>query len=321
MQKNVTKTRDIRFDVARIVATLLIVMCHVPASPFAEAEPDSAVQWVKQFFYNPVGALALFFFLSGYFTPWYTPARKLLLRSFGLFIPYVVWNTVFILGVHDALTFSRIYGIGADGLCADYPLWFVRDLILMTIVLTLLGRGVWGLTVISFTFAALGLCWPPFPSGWVLLPSPSNVFFFSLGASLGRVPRDTMARAMCWVGGVGSVFGVLSIAGLSISGNPLLALIPGCIPMVISLLLTQTAEHNRRLIELLARASFLCYCVHAGALIVIGWGVQCVWPAILETEFVYAVLPFLIYAMSCIGYLVMRHYAPFLLPILAHDRR
>ena len=320
MQGNVTKARDVRFDVARIVATLLIVMCHVPSSPFAEAEPGCAVQWVRRFFYNPVGALALFFFLSGYFTPWYTPARKLLLRSLGLFIPYVVWNTVFIVGVHDELTVSRIYGIGADALCADYPLWFVRDLIVMTLMLALLGRGVWVLTVISFIFAAAGLCWPTFPGGWILLPTPSNVFFFAFGASLGRVSRNTMARAMCWVGGVGCVFGVLSIADLRVSGNPLLALIPGCIPMACALPVARVAERYRGWVGLLGRSSFLCYCVHAGALIVIGWGVKCVYPPLLEADIVYAVLPVVIYALCCMGFLFMQRYTPVLLPILAHER-
>lgn len=314
------KARDVRFDVARIVATLLIVMWHVPSSPFAVAEPGSAVLWVMQFFFNPVGALALFFFLSGYFTPWYTPARKLLLRSFGLLVPYIIWNTVFIVGVHDELTFSRIYGTGADGLCADYPLWFVHNLILMTLLMALLGRCVWVLAVISFVYAALGFCWPTCPGGWILLPQPADVFFFTLGASLGRVSKDTMARAMGWVGVVGCVFGLLSIAGVRISGNTLLALIPGCIPMTCALLPVRAAERCRGVVELLGRTSFLCYCVHAGALIVIGWGVKHIYPPLLEADIVYAVLPVGIYALCCIGFLFMQRYTPVLLPVLARER-
>ncbi|OQA88867.1 MAG: Acyltransferase family protein [Lentisphaerae bacterium ADurb.Bin242] len=155
-----------KFDssVADLKALLLfgVVVNHAWAASQYIVTPQWPPMPVWNFFSNVliISGLPVFFFLSGYFAPtesfsFFSPEyRKLLRKKFsGLFIPYLLWNALFIvLFLLAARFFPRIgarvesfqlenvsgilcslLGIGRRPI--DAPLWFIRDLMLIFAVL------------------------------------------------------------------------------------------------------------------------------------------------------------------------------------------
>lgn len=119
-------------------------------------------------------ALLLMFFLSGYLFWSREYAYRVMLKKKvkGLLLPYLIWNTaVFFfylagakagliqnLGIYlragdnPLLVLVRIYtGWGAQGYPAAYPLWYMRDLMLLMLVSPLLAFCMKRIPVVSLT--------------------------------------------------------------------------------------------------------------------------------------------------------------------------
>lgn len=119
-------------EIARLIATLIVIMQHVPCGPWV------ANEWL-------IGpALALFFLLSGFFN-----ASKLAQmdavwlwnRMKGILLPYLFWCFVYWCGT--CFTWEdggilRVFGVGYAPMLT--PMWFLRDLMMFTLLSFLLQK-------------------------------------------------------------------------------------------------------------------------------------------------------------------------------------
>lgn len=310
--------RAIWLDVSRVFATLFIVYFHMSISGLpASAQPD-AVAAGKHLLRIPGGTLLFFFMVSGYFCKPGMAWGKWWQRVVSLVAVYVSWNLATAPFLHDEPTLGRIFGIGQGcPFCADYPLWYVRALVLMMLTLPLFRRCVWLYALLALGFVLWGNSWHCSVMEAIPYPHPHDVLAFALGSLFSYVPLERMRRfflytlplwlaycagdyALGWnIPHLGDFCGAFLLAGLGAA----LAAWPAA---------------GRRIAGW-ADASFLCYAVHAGVLLVAGTALARFCPAAAACPVVYVLLPVLVYAGSMGGMWLMRRYAPALLPWLAHS--
>lgn len=183
-----------------------------------------------------------FFVFSGYFflrflkdqdfnARWVAGKWKKRIRS--LLIPFLLWNTLMVViillknEVFDWLALGKNAGEMQDVLNGplywfftgpiDFPLWFLRDLMLMSLLAPLLylvfKRFPWvSLAVLVLVYLSP---WDPF------IPTMRSIFFFSLGAWLGTTKRNMLAlcRKVKIPAAIGMV--ILLLAATKQVGRPL----------------------------------------------------------------------------------------------------
>lgn len=206
--------RDPSIDIARLCAAFLIVLFHAGESYSMAGGPDFAGSppWMIVGDLSLWGRVPFFFFLAGCFA-----ARSLAKagasssdfiskRLKGLGIPYLFWNAVSLAMLWVALragasftggpvldagaAFAKLTGIGA--LPANGPLWFVRDLILVSLIAPFLRKlGPW-LLIPSVALIIL----PEIPREWMELgcPRPSSFGYFGIGMLLHYLPKGTFGK-------------------------------------------------------------------------------------------------------------------------------
>lgn len=312
-------------DAARVLATLLIVIFHIPSSGFFRAASPHESAWFLLHFYGSAGAVIAFFFaVSAYLTPVRPHLRKVVAKVTALAIPYIIWNLICAFGLRDEASLGRIFGFGSpDALCADYPLWFVRDLIFLLLLMPLYER-ISGLVV---AISALLLLCPPPP--WlpdflasIPLPRVESWLFFSAGLVARRLTADTwrrliLASSPLWLG--------LSCAALFIRmPQPELFSFVNIFSLLATGILLERCVRERlwagEALRLSAKASFLCYAAHAPILIILGKAAAQLCPGTGTQSWPALAIPLLIYAASIAAYRLMLSYSPCLLPLLAHSR-
>lgn len=125
-------------------------------------------------------AMPMFFFISGYLFfdnvekwDWQTYLQKMKRRIKTLLIPYLVWNLLMAVKLR-AFSFSIFWEP------ANMPLWFLRDLIVVSMFTPIIYIGVrklgWWILLLLLPVYATGI--------WVIQPGPTPyaVCFFTLGA-------------------------------------------------------------------------------------------------------------------------------------------
>ena len=160
-------------------------------------------------------AVPVFFIMSGYLffsnvKEWNLTVykSKILRRVKTLLIPYLIWNLLMVLKLK---TFSwsffwnyipeagkQIDWFGSEHYLvapANMPLWFLRDLIVVSLLTPIIYIGVrkvgyWLIAVLTILYLS-GVC--PFISGL----SAYAVYFFTLGSFLGIRKHDLIETAMC----------------------------------------------------------------------------------------------------------------------------
>lgn len=208
----------------RFPLIVLVVLIHsnpgdlvFTGIPMFNQENFQIYESVRFFFSNIVFSVAVpaFFFISGFlfffkidkFTPsvYWSKIRK---RGRTLLIPYLFWNAVIIalfwlsqtflpeltsgksLLVKDysVLDWFRAFWNGNDGRPVDYPLWFIRDLMVVVLCSPIIYLGVKYLRL--FFIIPFGLLW--FSSFWISVTGfgPDAFFFFSLGAYYGITKKN-----------------------------------------------------------------------------------------------------------------------------------
>ena len=187
----------------RFVMACMVVLLHASGKGVLGHDPFSYIRIVFAHGICRV-AVPVFFVVSGYlfFTKlqiWDTPTwiEKVKKRIHSLLIPYIVWNTIalfafFFYAILRArlngdipITFPAFFqqqkGLmylwnTSNGSPIDYPLWFIRDLILIVLGSPLIyyflkKLGIYGLILLLLAF-------------FLFNRFPQGLLFFSLGAYL-----------------------------------------------------------------------------------------------------------------------------------------
>lgn len=120
-------------EIARLLATLVVIMQHIPSGGF----PPN--QWL-------IGpALATFFLLAGYFSASRLEGpgggTRTVRRLLSLLRPYLFWCAAYWLAAGMPLSagsLPSVFGLGACPMLT--PMWFLRDLMIFTLAAFLLFR-------------------------------------------------------------------------------------------------------------------------------------------------------------------------------------
>lgn len=319
------KRRMVWLDIARVLATLLIILFHVPSSAFFRGASPHDPAWCLLHFYGSAGAaIAFFFAISAYLTPVRPHLRKVASKVVALAIPYIIWNLICAPGLRDELSLGRIFGLGSpDALCADYPLWFVRDLIFLLLLLPLYER----FSALVAAASALLILIPqarlmPEFAASIPLPRAESWLFFSAGLLARRLPSETwrrliLASAPLWLG--------LSLVSLFMAApHPELFAFINIFSLLATGILLEKAIKGQpqanEALRLSANATFLCYAVHAPILLVLGKATARLSPSLASQSWPTLALPLLIFAGSVAAFRLLQTRAPRLLPLLAHAR-
>ncbi|WP_165247200.1 acyltransferase family protein [Paludisphaera soli] len=279
-----------RLDLIRFPMILAVVYIHAHVhSHVVKSIPGAVEPFAPQvFLQNLISevlarvAVPLFFALSGYlfFLGFDGSAasfgRKFRSRFWSLVVPYVFWNlairAVFVAsgGRESTQLLDGGYvhflasSLGSEKFPAVYPLWFIRDLILLVAASPLvyaLIRLAGGPVV-----AALAACWAT--EAWPTdIPSIEGVFFFTLGGYGGLQKIDPFAvdRFGPWVL---AAYAPLAIVDAFLVGTPSDRLVhPAAIlvGLFAALYATKAAIWNDRLgraLAWLAPSTFFVFAAH-----------------------------------------------------------
>lgn len=302
---------------------------------------------VYEFISHGVSACAvpLFFVLSGYLffatvKEWsikcYLRKQKNRMRS--LVAPYLFWNTLLLTFFFLVQTFIPQMTSGSHMPIAEYgtkeflmaywdlgegspicgPMWFVRDLILfsmLTIFLyPIISRKVIGLFVVILIF---------------FLPSPINaIFYFALGAWLGfhKIDFLLLCRKMGRMLAIPYLVVLIAMTVLAINNVKLgwLTSVSAILGMIVFVCLIDITIKNKRceaFLTSLSDSSFFVFAAHQAPLLML-----CkLWAgAIPASDGVmisgYFILPFMMIVLCLTAYYIIKRYTPFLLTIMTGGR-
>ena len=308
----VMEPRAIWVDVARVLATLLIVLYHMPSSAFNVDSCPVFLRFIGDCFGSAGGPLVFFFAVSGYFTPPELRWGKRLRRIVMLLTVYMVWNGLYATGLNDERTFIRIFGFMGNP-CADYPLWYVFALVELLIVQCVVRRFLPLMVLVLLGLVLYGQGWLVPIEQYVTIPAPFYALAFFVGSCCSRIPLERLRKSF--------LYGLPLFAVLAVMLEPseIHAFVAACLLLSVGSLLQCCWEKGARFVANLAPAAFLCYTIHAG--IILGSSVLLArfCPSLLASDVLYGILPFCIYALSVVLYQGMRKWTPALLPIAAYS--
>ena len=288
-QKEISQLESSTISVLRFVLMVLVVFVHAPRVEYGGGSHILSVVFSQGI---ACMAVPLFFIISGYLFcrglqdgwRWDLYVEKLKNRFYSLFVPYILWNLISaiylvlpcFLGLnHDGWDGVKNWIVQHDGVWGvlwgipiNYPLWFLRDLMVMVVISPLLYY------LIKWTRGWVLLCYFAvyLYEGTPLVPgfAPESFLYFSIGLflfmrgkSLLCFPRNSVIVSIilfCLLLVLETYFFVEENKNISLLVRKIME-IPGCIVLlyVISALLTkQIISPN----PFLTKASFFIFVAH-----------------------------------------------------------
>lgn len=273
-------------------------------------------------------AVPTFFFMSGYlffvnferfsFGTW---SKKIKSRFHSLLIPYILWNIIayvyFIMLKHQSISIEGLLA-KIDFMFfhpADFPLWYVRDLMVLvcfTPVIYYLSKYLYGIAMLPIVIAYLFL--PEFSVGFL---SFSSFFFFILGSffclnGLSFRSVTPWIRRIIYAVAIG--LGVLMIITYGNREENLWALF-----LLIGVLAIILLLYNNRfnVCNVLVSSSFFVYASHRIGATGIAKSLFMWIPNEGCSQFVsYVIAPMFTYLICTLGYVILRKYVPSVFVIL-----
>ncbi len=290
-------------ETARLLATLVVIMQHVPSGGF----PPN--QWL-------IGpALATFFLLAGYFSASRLEGHEAAAwtgrRLLSLLMPYLFWCAVYWLAAGMPLSCgfpAAVFGLGACPMLI--PMWFLRDLMVFTLAAFLLFR----FRPVLYTLGLFCL----FLHRWddsLVWPSPYMFGDFVLGIMLASSAPGCLARwekmplvvhapillvsvALIWA----NCTDFFLVPDGAFSGLVVLALLSfGIVAKAVS---SSWAERLARW----ASGSFFVYCFHIFVLIALMGAERC-FPSPWASWVWWCLVP-VVYMLARSVYLFLKRYFP-----------
>ena len=219
MQPDWTELQSRTIDWLRFPMAVAVVMLHHSTTLMLDA--TGPLKSLCIIFQEGICRLAVpcFFFISGYLFfhqlqtwDWSVWTRKVKSRAKSLLLPYLLWNLIAFfaywllaraqgdpVGLQQQFAreggFSIFWGVGGGiplGIRAvpiDGPLWFIRDLIVFTLLTPLIFKAlqwtrIWGAAALAVVFLFL--------PGYI----PEGFVFYVAGASLQLAGKNILAT--CW---------------------------------------------------------------------------------------------------------------------------
>lgn len=330
-------------DNGRMIAALLVLCLHVPLV-FHAAGGGVVSRIVQMWMFR--GEVPFFLFFAGYFLARNVTWHKALKRACLLFIPFFLWNALYyffhaipaghggqfftdllsILGIGNVFT-PDLHLFGSPAMLPKVgPSWFLRDIIVLTLLTPLFARfKVFFGIVLILVMATL----PGYHAHTQMcdaMLSPGTCFFYILGVcASGRAVQDAelilnrrftpvlVAAVLCGIAlGVAAYLKILTPLSFTLPGGLLGILLISHAGLLIE-------RHCPKLSGMLsscAPACFLIYMLHLPMMqIAIGFI-----PAWYSEGWLAWLTPFILSAVVILGWLGMRKWTPWLLPVLAHDK-
>lgn len=345
--------REHWLDISKFIAAVLIVGGHVPVMMFASLWREPAFN----------GRVAFFLIVAGYFMGRNCSWKKALERSVCLLIPFLIWNGLISLfyssiAYMDMLQYLSTLvgykslffpGFEPFGIHAPYgepfsaPTWFLRDLILCSLLSPLFLKFKWaGILLILIAQATSLLSFDMFHR---VTLAPYTVSLFCIGlylspVSLGKVKslyKESYTPYVVFLTAAGLALGIVHYLHVC-QGNPdwsmhqrlsslgifgvqwpevqsytLYGLFGVLLLMAFGIILEKRFPKTRRLSDY-APACFLLFVLHAPLIRLVPekvWKVSLFAPVLLT--------PAIIVAIVCF-YFLLRRWCPSLLPYLANER-
>ena len=315
------KIRANWIDVARVLAIILIVIAHIKYLDTGFTSAFGELCWYMQF----DGRVYFFMMIAGYFTRTNASLGRLGNRFFGLLIPFIIWNTLCATFLHQSFSFDLFWGTPSNPLPADIPLWFLRDILVCTLLVPFFQKIKLYWPPIILLLFILQYQWPQI-SHYILLPSPSSVGFFLLGLFLSSFSLHKLKEY--WA----------PYSCLFLTGGVLIGLYYGCthgfnwenlytpistferlfgIMMLISAAIL-IEQHFPKVTQFLLKLTPGCFFVFASH-----YFVYIMFKSHLSHDWLsnYALLvPFMVMIICWGAFYGIRMFLPFLLPIIAHEK-
>lgn len=326
-------------DNSRVIASFLIMYVHLPlALPETNLLTNEVVHdFCTQSTYS--GRVALFLILSGYLFGRNAPWSKTIDRFFWLLVPYVLWNFIILtinLPEHplESVNIWQVLGIGAifkttwtftsAGACAplyDFPAWYMRDMLPLTLLTPLIVRFKKFLLPALLLFAIFvtdNLYMHP-----LVMLKPSTCFFYIFGVWLTNFKIEDAYRIFTDKASFFFIAALIAACAASINYTifhgkcipiTLLGMLVGA--MMIAHCGVMIEKHLPKISAKLAPlgpASFLVFMLHVPIFDI----VKRVIPDVGTSLWV-LILPIPAYIIIVTIFLSMKHYTPWLMPYLGH---
>lgn len=319
------KTRVVWIDVSRVLAALLIMYVHL-SSPLLKTTGI-------HLFYN--GRVPFFLVLAGYFLARNITWNKAFNRVLWLFIPYMFWNVLYLLlfslhggspfqladlvGIRDVfLPGMNIFPSGSD-VPPIGPSWFLRDIMILTLLTPLLVRiKILLLPALLLFFSFCNMAPDP-----LVTISIGSCAFYLLGVVLSGRRIDDIHLVL------NKKFGIVFCVGIFVSFIMVLLHSAGVISlwtetvagMLLGVMLIMYAgvwmeKHLPGIAArtaLLAPACFLTFMLHMPIY-------ECL-PSSLKFGAFAIFTPPLTFTAIALFYAALKRFTPFLLPYLAHVKK
>ena len=346
----------------RVVCILMVVFIHT-FDLVADSDPcatHSPFQFVRIAVSRAIclPAVPVFFVISAYLLcgglsdswSWALWRRKMVSRLHSMLIPFLLWNAIALLAKvvvawaqadisssADLLAWFQAHGwlrIWWDcanpngGMPIDYPLWFLRDLVILSLLLPLVYFLVRKLGLFWIVFVAvIGLAdlWPH-----SLKPQALPVIFFSAGVFL-RLRRLDIARVaqlhLPWA--IPATLVLLVACTLSYNVNqPLYAVVSAVVTVpaafaLVGLVARLLSRSSCSFPDVLSQASFFIYALHAVFVIsAVRRLLFALWPSESQCALIakFFLIPVIATTVCIAVFLLLRRSCPALLNLLTGGR-
>lgn len=325
-------------DNARIVAAFLIMYVHWRWRMGIPGSNDYETLRSFVHFSNLHGRVAFFLILAGYFLGRSATWKKALDRFFWLFVPYTLWNLIIYFSARavgqPAESFADIFGLGhlfySNGPAIDpsvtfpyiVPSWFLRDIMLLSLVTPLLAKLKPFLVFIILLCSSTSSLNLPFQQSLIL--NPTTCIFYCLGVCLSSFKIDDIYRLLSskftpvWLMLIVTAT-AYSIYSITYFGHEekatLFGMLIGSLMIAYSGILVE--KHLPRISKFVAPcgpACFLVFMLHHPILTAI----RTYAPASFVDSWFGIFIPVPVFVIIVSTFLAMKKYTPWLMPYLGH---
>lgn len=320
------------FDMLRFPMAILVIFLHIDNAPHIIVTEynwgnnmSQSIYYFSIIFINIIAKVAVpcFFFISGYL--FFINQRfslkiyvnKIKRRFHTLFIPYILWNiiaTIYLYLTQNIIK-NPFYTNFTEP--ANFPLWFLRDLIIIVFLTPIIWELIKHLKVVGLIIMTILYISEIIPSIWFCYFS--SIFFFYLGAYCSIwnfIPKQKKYKSVLYITSL--ILLIITILEYGKNFNTYLLSLFLIIGVFTSINFScQLVEKGVNVIQILTSSSFFIYVSHKIGFTFIAKIPFNIFPQGYYTATLrFFVAPFITAALCVIVYVLWHKYNPRTLSIL-----